>query len=69
MLLGKPHCAVGLVLALAVVMGDIDVDFAAPRRPCKMDLISPGPLISLYFQAVEWLCAQIVTEIKSVQFI
>ena len=30
MLLGKPHCAVGLVLALAVVMGDIDVDFAAP---------------------------------------
>jgi hypothetical protein len=25
------------------------------------------PLESLYFQAVEWLCAQIVTEIKSVK--
>jgi len=49
MLLGKPHCAVGLVLALAVVMGDIDVDLAAPRRLCKRDLISPGPLESLYF--------------------
>ena len=50
MLLGKPHCALGLVLALAVVMGDIDVDFAAPRRPCKMDLKSPGPSGRPYFR-------------------
>ena len=44
-----------------------DIDLAAAQRACKRDLISPVPLESHYFQAVEWLCAQIVTGRKPVK--
>jgi hypothetical protein len=56
-----------VLLNEAVQVADIDVDLSVPRRRCKMDLISPVPLESLYFQALERLCAPIVTGIKPVQ--